>query len=79
MAPSGLDVGGTKWAVRRELESEFHPNGFNIGINDGESAGQTVPHVHVHVHVIPRFSGDVPDPRGGIRWVVPDNAAYWDR
>jgi len=63
--------------VREELESEFHPDGFNIGVNDGESAGQTVP--HVHVHVIPRFKGDVPDPRGGIRWVVPDYAPYWDR
>jgi len=63
--------------VREELESEFHPDGFNIGVNDGESAGQTVP--HVHVHVIPRFKGDVPDPRGGIRWVVPENAPYWDR
>ena len=61
--------------VRKELESEFHPDGFNIGVNDGEAAGQTLP--HVHVHVIPRFSGDVPDPRGGIRWVVPDKAPYW--
>ena len=61
--------------VREELEAELHPDGFNIGVNDGVAAGQTVP--HVHVHVIPRFSGDVPDPRGGIRWVVPDKAPYW--
>lgn len=63
--------------VREELESEFHPDGFNIGVNDGEAAGQTMP--HVHVHVIPRYSGDVADPRGGIRWVIPDEAPYWDR
>jgi diadenosine tetraphosphate (Ap4A) HIT family hydrolase len=48
----------------------------SIGINDGTLAGQTVP--HVHVHVIPRRSGDVGDPRGGIRWVLPGTAAYWE-
>jgi diadenosine tetraphosphate (Ap4A) HIT family hydrolase len=49
---------------------------FNIGVNDGEAAGQTVP--HAHVHIIPRHSGDVADPRGGIRWVLPERAVYWD-
>jgi 3-hydroxyisobutyrate dehydrogenase-like beta-hydroxyacid dehydrogenase len=48
---------------------------FNIGVNDGELAGQTV--AHAHIHVIPRRRGDVPDPRGGVRWVVPDRARYW--
>jgi diadenosine tetraphosphate (Ap4A) HIT family hydrolase len=57
------------------LVAEHQPDGFNIGINDGVAAGQTVP--HVHIHVIPRYYGDVPDPRGGIRWVIPDNAPYW--
>lgn len=52
-----------------------HPDGFNIGINDGAAAGQTVP--HVHLHLIPRFAGDVNDPRGGIRWVIPEKADYW--
>lgn len=47
----------------------------NIGINDGPAAGQTVP--HVHMHLIPRRLGDVPDPRGGIRWVIPHKARYW--
>ena len=61
--------------VRQELARTFAPTGFNIGINDGVAAGQTVP--HAHVHVIPRYVGDVPDPRGGVRWVVPDKAAYW--
>jgi diadenosine tetraphosphate (Ap4A) HIT family hydrolase len=57
------------------LDEEFHPQGYNIGINDGAAAGQTVP--HLHVHLIPRFDGDLPDPRGGVRWVIPDKAKYW--
>ena len=52
------------------------PDGFNVGPNDGAEAGQTV--LHGHVHVIPRYHGDVPDPRGGIRWVIPRKANYWD-
>ena len=51
------------------------PDGFNIGINDGAAAGQTIP--QFHFHVIPRYKGDVPEPRGGIRWVKPDKARYW--
>lgn len=47
----------------------------NVGINDGMAAGQTV--AHCHMHLIPRFEGDVADPRGGIRWVIPDKADYW--
>ena len=57
------------------LDKEFHPHGYNIGINDGAAAGQTVP--HLHVHLIPRFEGDLPDPRGGVRWIIPDKADYW--
>ena len=57
------------------LDQEFQPQGYNIGINDGAAAGQTVP--HLHVHLIPRFEGDLPDPRGGVRWVIPDKAKYW--
>jgi len=67
------------WALvataRARLAERFRPDGFNIGLNDGAAAGQTVP--HVHVHVIPRYRGDVPDPRGGIRWILPERAAYW--
>jgi diadenosine tetraphosphate (Ap4A) HIT family hydrolase len=62
--------------VRHALYERLQPDGFNVGANDGTAAGQTVP--HAHVHVIPRFDGDVPDPRGGLRWVVPDRAAYWE-
>jgi diadenosine tetraphosphate (Ap4A) HIT family hydrolase len=51
------------------------PDGFNLGLNDGPAAGQTIP--QVHFHVIPRYRGDVSDPRGGIRWVMPNKAKYW--
>lgn len=61
--------------TRDELTSDIKPDGFNIGINDGISAGQTV--MHLHVHLIPRFFGDVVDPRGGIRWIFSDKAKYW--
>ena len=63
--------------VRTALSQEFHPDGFNIGLNDGVAAGQTV--MHAHIHVIPRYSGDVPDPRGGVRWVIPGKANYWSK
>jgi diadenosine tetraphosphate (Ap4A) HIT family hydrolase len=61
--------------ARQRLQCQFHPDGFNIGVNDGQAAGQTVP--HAHIHVIPRRTGDVADPRGGIRWVIPGKARYW--
>jgi len=62
--------------VRTALAARFHPDGFNIGLNDGQVAGQTVS--HAHVHVIPRHAGDVPDPRGGVRWIIPEKARYWE-
>ena len=60
--------------VMARLRERYRPDGFNVGINIGEAAGQTVP--HLHVHVIPRYTGDVPDPRGGVRAVIPDKANY---
>jgi diadenosine tetraphosphate (Ap4A) HIT family hydrolase len=57
------------------LDREFAPAGYNIGFNDGAAAGQTV--MHLHIHIIPRFDGDQSDPRGGIRWVLPEKADYW--
>jgi diadenosine tetraphosphate (Ap4A) HIT family hydrolase len=62
--------------ARDDLDRQFRPAGYNIGINDGAAAGQTVP--HLHVHLIPRYAGDRDDPRGGVRWVLPEKAAYWD-
>lgn len=62
----------------RRLVAERHaPDGFNLGINDGPAAGQTV--AHLHLHLIPRYRGDAADPRGGVRWIIPDRAAYWDK
>jgi diadenosine tetraphosphate (Ap4A) HIT family hydrolase len=63
-AKSDLEIGADK------------PDGYNIGINDGPAAGQTVP--HLHIHLIPRRSGDLADPRGGVRWIIPEKAAYWE-
>lgn len=60
--------------VKRELDTTLKPDGYNVGINVGEAAGQTV--FHLHVHVIPRFKGDVTDPRGGVRHVIPGKGNY---
>ena len=61
--------------AKRDLDALYHPDDYNIVINDGPAAGQTVP--HVHIHLIPRYKGDVRDPRGGVRWLIPDKADYW--
>lgn len=61
--------------ARRRVDSELGPDGYNIGINDGPAAGQTVR--HLHIHLIPRYAGDTDDPRGGVRWVFPHKARYW--
>ena len=62
---------------KRRLDKEFKPAGYNIGINNGAAAGQTIP--HLHIHLIPRYTGDQADPRGGIRWIFPDKADYWSK
>jgi diadenosine tetraphosphate (Ap4A) HIT family hydrolase len=63
-------------AVKEEIDRLHEPAGYNVGINIGEAAGQTI--FHLHVHVIPRYEGDIDDPRGGIRYVLPDKARYWE-
>ena len=63
------------WA-RGDLQTELQPDAFNIGINDGPIAGQSVP--HLHIHLIPRYQGDHNEARGGVRWIFPDKANYWD-
>ena len=60
--------------VKRILDTRYSPNGYNIGVNCGKSAGQTVP--HCHIHIIPRHDGDVEDPRGGVRGVIPSKQKY---
>lgn len=61
--------------AREQLQAELKPDGYNIGVNDGHAAGQTIG--HLHIHLIPRYAGDRDDPRGGVRWVMPEKAAYW--
>lgn len=61
-------------AAKAKIEEQFSPSAYNIGINAGRAAGQTI--FHLHVHLIPRYDGDVPDPRGGVRYVIPDKANY---
>ncbi|MBT3341347.1 MAG: HIT family protein [Planctomycetes bacterium] len=67
------------WDLVNEVRSLLHDahsaDGFNIGLNDGAAAGQTV--MHAHVHVIPRYIDDCDDPRGGVRWICPERADYW--
>jgi diadenosine tetraphosphate (Ap4A) HIT family hydrolase len=63
-------------ARAKEIIDRHHePDGYNIGINHGLAGGQSVP--HLHIHLIPRYRGDKEDPRGGVRWVLPDKAKYW--
>ena len=59
---------------RRLLDAEFKPDGYNIGVNIGPAAGQSI--FHVHIHIIPRYQGDVENPQGGVRHVIPGNAHY---
>ena len=61
-------------SVTRDVQEKYEPYGFNIGVHIGEAAGQTVS--HAHMHVIPRYQGDVSNPRGGVRGVIPENADY---
>jgi diadenosine tetraphosphate (Ap4A) HIT family hydrolase len=73
-----VDEQQSLWAllpdVKMTIESERSPAGYNIGVNVGTAAGQTV--AHVHVHVIPRYTGDVDDPAGGVRFVIPQRGNY---
>ena len=66
------------WALVKEMKlilaEKYQPDGFNVGINVGEAAGQTV--FHVHIHLIPRYKGDVENPAGGVRYVIPEKANY---
>ena len=61
-------------SVKQIVEERYHPDGYNIGVNVGEAAGQSI--FHVHMHLIPRYQGDVPNPRGGVRGVIPAKQNY---
>jgi diadenosine tetraphosphate (Ap4A) HIT family hydrolase len=63
--------------AREHVLRNHAPSGYNIGINEGPAAGQTVQ--HLHVHLIPRFVGDSEASKGGVRWVIPERADYWSR
>ncbi len=56
------------------IDEKYHPDGYNIGINIGKWAGQSIP--HLHIHVIPRYKGDVENPKGGIRGIIPERKLY---
>ena len=60
--------------VKGVVQEKYNPDGFNVGININEAAGQTIS--HVHIHLIPRYEGDVEEPRGGVRGVIPANNNY---
>jgi diadenosine tetraphosphate (Ap4A) HIT family hydrolase len=66
------------WALvdktKKSIDKRFSPDGYNIGINVNVAAGQTVP--HMHIHIIPRYFGDMDDPRGGVRGVIPEKQKY---
>ena len=60
--------------IKVQLDQEFKPDGYNVGVNVGTAAGQSVP--HIHVHVIPRYRGDMENPKGGVRGVIPGKQKY---
>ena len=59
---------------RKLLDEEFKPDGYNIGVNIGPAAGQSI--FHVHIHIIPRYKGEVENPQGGVRHVIPRKGHY---
>jgi diadenosine tetraphosphate (Ap4A) HIT family hydrolase len=70
-----LAIGKAVLAAKKVLDKEFSPDAYNIGINNGFMAGQSL--MHLHVHIIPRYKGDVENPKGGVRWVLRDKANYF--
>lgn len=63
-----LDAHHLVCEVKKILDEKYAPDGYNVGVNVGEAGGQSIP--HVHIHVIPRYQGDVPNPRGGVRNIL---------
>ena len=79
---TAFDLDSVEWsdmyvavaALKQRMDELHSPDGYNVGFNVGLSGGQTV--MHAHLHVIPRYEGDVPNPRGGLRGVIPGQADY---
>ena len=60
--------------TKKLIDNEYHPDGYNIGMNLGIEAGQTI--MHLHIHLIPRYKGDISNPRGGVRGIIPEKQKY---
>ncbi len=60
--------------AKKIVDKKYEPDGYNIGINDGKAAGQTIP--HLHIHLIPRYNGDINNPIGGVRNIIPEKGDY---
>lgn len=69
-----LDIINALSQIKKQLDAEYHPDGYNIGANCGPMAGQTI--MHLHMHLIPRYKDDMDDPRGGVRGVIPSKQKY---
>jgi diadenosine tetraphosphate (Ap4A) HIT family hydrolase len=69
-----LDMIKALHLLKKRLDAEYNPHGYNIGMNCGEAAGQTV--MHLHLHLIPRYWGDMENPKGGVRGVIPSKQKY---
>lgn len=60
--------------MKKKLDELYHPDGYNVGLNCGEAAGQTI--MHCHMHIIPRYKGDIENPRGGVRKIIKNKVPY---
>lgn len=69
-----VDIDSALIEAKIILDKLYHPDGYNIGVNNGEAAGQTIN--HLHIHLIPRYAGDMENPRGGVRGVIPGKQQY---